>query len=142
MLGQGSGQRGPSLDLTVVHIGSNAIALKIQHSQGEERFISSTDAIHLPSREQFKKAAGFYATALHELGHPDRLNRDLAHPFGSEGYAREELRAEIASLILGSELGLGYDPGQHAGYVDHWVQILADTPTENLIRGRSRGKNQ
>ena len=65
-------------------------------------------------------------------GHPDRLNRDLAHPFGSEGYAREELRAEIASLILGSEVGLGYDPGQHAGYVDHWVQILTDTPTEIL----------
>jgi antirestriction protein ArdC len=62
-------------------------------------------------------------------GHPDRLNRDLAHPFGSEGYAREELRAEIASLILGSEVGLGYDPAQHAGYVDHWVQILTDTPT-------------
>ena len=63
---------------------------------------------------------------------PDRLNRDLTHPFGSEGYAREELRAEIASLILGSEVGLGYDPGQHAGYVDHWVQILTDTPTEIL----------
>ena len=29
-------------------------------------------------------------------------------------------------------MGLGYDPGQHAGYVDHWVQILTDTPTEIL----------
>ena len=49
--------------------------------------------------------------ALHELGHwtghADRLNRDMAHPFGTEGYAREELRVEIASLILGSELGIG-----------------------------------
>jgi len=114
-----------------------ASGAKIQHSQGGRAFYRpSTDTIHLPSREQFKKAAGFYATALHELGHwtghADRLNRDLAHPFGSEGYAREELRAEIASLILGSEVGLGYDPGQHAGYVDHWVQILTDTPTEIL----------
>src|SRR6516164_38212 len=58
VLGQGSGQRGPSLDLTVVHIGSNAIALKIQHSQGGGAFYRrSTDTIHLPSREQFKKAA-------------------------------------------------------------------------------------
>ena len=40
-------------------------------------------------------------------GHPDRLNRDLAHPFGSEGCAREELRAEIASLIWGSATILG-----------------------------------
>ncbi|WP_407238566.1 zincin-like metallopeptidase domain-containing protein [Escherichia coli] len=30
-------------------------------------------------------------------GHASRLDRDLAHPFGSEGYAKEELRAEIAS---------------------------------------------
>jgi antirestriction protein ArdC len=70
VLGQGSGQRVPSLDLTVVHIGSNAIALKIQNSQGGgASYRSSTDTIHLPSREQFKKAAGFYATALHGLGH-------------------------------------------------------------------------
>src|SRR5262249_48135161 len=95
-----------------------------------------TDTIDLPSRERFSEAAAYYAAALHELGHwtghPDRLNRDLEHPFGSEGYAREELRAEIASLILGSELGLGYNPEQHAGYVDHWVKILTDTPTEIL----------
>ena len=68
----------------------------------------------------------------HWTAHPDRLNRDLSNPFGSEGYAREELRAEIASLILGSELGIGYDPDRHAGYVDHWVQILTDTPKEIL----------
>jgi antirestriction protein ArdC len=68
----------------------------------------------------------------HWTGLPNRLNRDLAHPLGVQGYAREELRAEIASLILGSEVGIGCDPGQHAGYVDHWVQILTDTPTEIL----------
>ena len=74
--------------------------------------------------------------ALHELGiwtgHPNRLDRDLNHPFGSEGDAREELRAEIASLILGSEVGLGYDSGQHASYVDHWIKILTDRPQEIL----------
>ena len=43
---------------------------KIQHSQGGGAFYRpSTDTIHLPSREQFEKAAGYYATALHELGH-------------------------------------------------------------------------
>src|SRR6516164_10368488 len=47
-----------------------ASGAKIQHSQGGRAFYRpSTDTIHLPSREQFKKAAGFYATALHELGH-------------------------------------------------------------------------
>jgi putative DNA primase/helicase len=68
----------------------------------------------------------------HWTGHPDRLDRDLSNPFGSAGYAREELRAEIASLIVGSELAIGYDPSGHAGYVDDWVQILTDTPKEIL----------
>ena len=31
---------------------------------------------------------------------------------------------------MGSELGIGYDSAGHAGYVDHWVQILTDTPKE------------
>jgi antirestriction protein ArdC len=92
--------------------------------------------IQLPGRERFATAGGYYATALHELGHwpghPDRLSRDLGHPFGSIGYARKELRAEIGSLILGSALGIGYDPGQHEGYVQSWIQILTDTPKEIL----------
>jgi putative DNA primase/helicase len=90
----------------------------------------------LPAQDRFVTPRDYYATALHELGHwtghPDRLDRDLSNPFGSEGYAREELRAEIASLILGAELGIGYDPDRHACYVDHWVQILTDTPKEIL----------
>ena len=114
-----------------------ASVAKIEHSQsGGAYYRLSTDTIHLPAQERFAKPSGYYATALHELGHwtahPDRLDRDLSNPFGSEGYAREELRAEIASLILGSELGIGYDPDRHAGYVDHWVQILSDTPKEIL----------
>ncbi len=89
----------------------------------------------MPAQDRFETPSAYSATALHELGHwtahPDRLDRDLCNPFGS-AYAREELRAEIASLILGSELGIGYDPDRHAGYVDHWFQILTDTPKEIL----------
>ena len=76
----------------------------------------------------------YYATALHELGHwtgyESRLNRDLAHPFGSEGYAKEELRAEISSMLLGDTLGIGHDPGQHAAYVGSWIKSLRDDPLE------------
>ena len=92
-----------------------------------------TDTIVLPKRDQFTSEAGFYATALHELGHatghPSRLDRTFG-PRGSEAYAREELRAEIASLIVGSELGTGHDPGQHAAYVGSWVKALEEQPLE------------
>lgn len=105
------------------------------HSQSNEAFYRPpTDSIHLPEKNQFLRQEQYYATALHELGHwtghSSRLDRDLIHPFGSEGYAKEELRAEIASMILGDELGIGHDGGQHAAYVDSWIKVLQDDPLE------------
>lgn len=107
----------------------------ITHAAGDRAFYRpSTDSITLPERGQFPSSDRYYATALHELGHwtghASRLDRDLAHPFGSEGYAKEELRAEIASMIVGDELGIGHDPGQHAAYVGSWIKALQDEPLE------------
>lgn len=107
----------------------------IGHVRGNRAYYQpATDKIVLPERDQFEAADAFYATALHELGHwtghPSRLDRDLSHPFGSEGYAREELRAEIASLMLGERLEIGHDPGQHAAYVGSWIKALQEDPRE------------
>ena len=107
----------------------------IRHSEHNRAFYRpATDSIHLPDKNQFQSADNYYATALHELGHwtghGSRLDRDLIHPFGSEGYAKEELRAEIASMILGDELGIGHDPGQHAAYVGSWIKVLENDPLE------------
>jgi antirestriction protein ArdC len=71
---------------------------------------------------------------------PSRLDRDLAHPFGSVSYAKEELRAEIASLMIGDRLGIGHDPGQHAAYVKSWVQVLKEDPKEVLRASRDADK--
>ena len=107
----------------------------IQHHAGDRAFYqSSTDEIHLPQKTQFSSANKYYAVALHELGHwsgaEDRLNRDLKNPFGSVAYAKEELRAEIASMTVGAEVGIGHDPGQHAAYVKSWIKVLQDDPLE------------
>jgi putative DNA primase/helicase len=112
-----------------------ASGVPIRHVSGDRAFYSpGRDAITLPERGQFAKADLYYETALHELGHasghPSRLNRDLSHPFGSEGYAREELRAEIASLMLGDRLEIGHNPERHAGYVQSWIKALHDDPRE------------
>ena len=111
---------------------SNAM---IRHGEADNAFYRpSTDSIHLPHKHQFPTPDRYYATALHELGHWTghelRLNRDLSHPFGSEGYGREELRAEIASMLLSGELGIGHDPGQHVAYVSSWIKALQEDPTE------------
>ena len=106
----------------------------IKHDQSNRAFYRRMeDAIHLPPKENFDAPDKYYSTALHELGHwtgeENRLNREFG-PFGSEKYAREELRAEIASWMLGQEVGVGHDPGQHAAYVQSWIQVLKEDPYE------------
>lgn len=80
---------------------------KIQHDQADREFYRrSSDSIHLPPQAAFKDASGYYGTALHELahwsGHPSRLNRATlteSYRFGDTNYAKEELRAELASVF-------------------------------------------
>ncbi|WP_242695265.1 zincin-like metallopeptidase domain-containing protein [Shewanella sp. 4t3-1-2LB] len=113
----------------------NLSGARISHVSQDRAFYSPmADRITLPQKNQFPDASSYYATALHELGHwtghSTRLNRDLGHPFGSEGYAKEELRAEISSMIMGDELGIGHDPKQHAAYVKSWIKALKDDPQE------------
>lgn len=107
----------------------------IQHIAGNRAFYSPfKDSITLPLKHQFDEPGKYYATALHELGHwtghQSRLDRKLVNSFGTEEYAREELRAEIASLLIGDELPIGHDPSQHTAYVDSWISILQDHPFE------------
>ena len=91
------------------------------------------DRIMLPERCAFHSAAAFYATWAHEVihstGHATRLNRDLAGCFGSPSYAREELVAELGSVLLGDRLEIGSDLANHAAYLASWVALLHDSPT-------------
>lgn len=114
---------------------ANISPAKINHGPDlEPHYRPATDTIGMPDRDRFKSADGYYATLFHEIGHStghkDRLGRDLAHPFGSEGYAREELRAEIASLMMGAEFGFGFQVGNHASYAKAWLKPLRDDPKE------------
>ena len=101
---------------------------------GDDAFYRpSTDDIHLPEIERFKTKQDYYSTALHEIahstGHESRLNRNLHNPFGSEEYAKEELRAEIASVFLQGDLGVDMSGDileQHTAYVKSWREELTD----------------
>ncbi len=110
----------------------------LHHDQTDRAFYSrASDSIHLPKREAFDGAPGYYGTALHELahwtGHPDRLNRQSlndSYRFGDQNYAREELRAELASVFLAVERGIPHDPSKHAAYVGSWIKALSDDKNE------------
>jgi antirestriction protein ArdC len=96
-----------------------------------------TDHIQLPPRECFADAPGFYGTGIHELIHwtggEQRLKRPTlieSKSFGDDGDAKEELRAEIGSLMLAAEQGIPRDPSQHAAYVASWIKALKDDKNE------------
>jgi antirestriction protein ArdC len=93
-------------------------------------YTQNADRIQMPPIEAFRDAESFYATLAHESAHwtkhPDRLNRDLGRKaYGDEGYAREELVAELASAFLAVDLELTPEVREdHAGYIASWLEVL------------------
>jgi len=112
----------------------SASEAQIKHAGNEAYYNPVRDLIQLPKKEQFDSSAKYYATLLHELGHwsgnENRLNRDLGGKYGTQDYAKEELRAEIASLMIGSEINIGHNFDNHAAYVESWIRVLKDDPSE------------
>ena len=85
------------------------------------------------------QSPSYQLRALHELGHwtghASRLNRATLQEGIVEGpyskqYAREELRAEISSMMTGDRLNLGHDPAWSASYLGHWVKALLEDSRE------------
>lgn len=98
--------------------------------RGQQAFFKPlTDEVWLPERHLFADAANFYATGLHELTHwsgaKSRLNREMKGRFGSEGYAFEELIAELGSAFLMADLGVVGEV-QHESYIASWLKSLKD----------------
>ncbi|MDM2733169.1 zincin-like metallopeptidase domain-containing protein [Citrobacter sp. Cy070] len=96
--------------------------------KGQNAFFSpSNDEVWLPERHLFSDAANFYATGLHELVHwsggKSRLNREMKGKFGSEGYAVEELVAELGNAFLMADLGIVGEV-QHESYIASWLKAL------------------
>ena len=87
------------------------------------------DSIYMPNQERFLDASMYYQALLHELahwtGHSSRLDRDLKLACESRSArAREELRAEITSYLLGLEYGIGHDPRRNLSYLEYWSRML------------------
>jgi len=99
--------------------------------RGDRAFYSNDgDYIQMPVIEAFRDAESFYATLAHEsthwTKHPSRLDRSFGRKqFGDEGYAREELVAELASAFLCADLGITPEVrDDHASYIASWLKVL------------------
>lgn len=95
-------------------------------------YYSKEDYVDMPPIESFETAKDYYAVLAHEITHwtkhPTRLNRDLGRKhWGDEGYAKEELVAEIGACFLAADLGFEPMPEEkHAAYIQSWLKALQD----------------
>ena len=103
---------------------------------GSAAFYSpKTDDIHLPQKEDFVDMPEYYSTALHEIGHSTghekRLNRNLSTDRESPDYAKEELRAEIASMFLEQDMGVEVKDKHiknNSAYIASWKSSIKEDP--------------
>jgi antirestriction protein ArdC len=104
----------------------------VQHG-GNQAFYSFTqDQVRMPPFESFRDADSYYSTLAHEVthwtAHPSRLERDFGRKrWGDQGYAMEELVAELGSAFLSADLDLTPEPrADHAAYLASWLSVLKD----------------
>lgn len=101
-------------------------------------YLPQEDQIVMPEIDRFRSEYGYISTLLHEAahatGHKSRLGRDIDHRPGTPDYAREELRAEIASAFVAQELGIAQAENNHMenhkAYIQDCIAVLEKDPGE------------
>lgn len=105
------------------------------HDGGSSAFYRpGDDTIHLPVRESFNAVDGYYTTRFHEMGHStghrsrlDRFKGSDQHTFGSHGYGREELVAEMTAAFLSAEAGLLPATVENtSSYIASWLRTIKE----------------
>ena len=109
-----------------------ATGADIRHGGTRAYYAPGPDYIQMPPFETFHNAESYAATLAHELTHwtkhEKRLARDMGRSkWGDEGYAREELVAELGSAFLCADLGITPEVREdHAAYIASWLKQLKD----------------
>lgn len=105
---------------------------EINEGGNKAYYAIGADKIQIPPFVAFEDAESFYSTLAHETTHwtrhPSRLDRDLGRKkWGDEGYAMEELVAELGSAYIGADLGLAPDVREeNAAYIQSWLKVLKE----------------
>jgi antirestriction protein ArdC len=104
-------------------------------NQNRAFYTPKKDLITMPEMAQFKSVDAYYQTLFHELGHSTghekRLNRkEITEKvcFGSMGYSREELVAELISSYLATYCGTKSNFDNSAAYIKGWSEKIKNDP--------------
>lgn len=118
--------------------------VKIVNNQKDKVFYrTKDDTIYMPPKEAYKDELAYSSAAIHELcrwagNGEDRLNYETV-PFGTEAFARQKLRAEIATYMLCKEMGIPFEP-QGQQFADQWAKTIEEHPFEILNAAKDAEK--
>jgi antirestriction protein ArdC len=104
----------------------------IHHGGNRAFYAPGPDQIQMPDFESFRDAPAYYGTLAHECihwtRHETRLDRDFGRKkWGDEGYALEELVAELGAAFLCADLELTPQIREdHASYIASWLKVLQE----------------
>ncbi|BBK29679.1 antirestriction protein ArdC [Stella humosa] len=107
-----------------------ATGADIRHGGHRAFYAPGPDLVQMPPFEAFRDAESYYATLAHEVthwtSHKSRLDRSFGRKrFGDEGYAMEELVAELGAAFLSADLALTPEVrDDHAAYIGSWLKVL------------------
>lgn len=108
----------------------NGTGIDTRHGGNRAFYSPSNDFIQMPPYDSFESREHYYATRCHEsihaTLHPSRLNRSFdSKRFGDDGYAIEELVAELGAAFLCADLGITPEVmPDHADYLACWLKVL------------------
>jgi antirestriction protein ArdC len=107
---------------------------RIHHGGNRASYNPVMDDIHMPKMGQFDTPEAYYSTLFHELthstGHETRLKREevaKTHLFGSHGYGKEELVAEMGAAYLCGHCDIENKTIKNsASYIDGWRKKIKE----------------
>lgn len=129
--------------------GLKADGLVLLHGGDRACYVPKIDTVKMPEKGAFASSEDYHATLLHEAAHATGAKKRLdrfgmfGHLTSSESYAREELRAELASAMLGAELGVRqgeYHVQNHAAYLSSWLEALRKDKNE-IFKAAAHAQN-
>ncbi|NDY73133.1 antirestriction protein [Desulfobacter hydrogenophilus] len=105
--------------------------VEITGSQLDKAFYNFlTHSIETPDKSQFDDKSKYYSTIFHELSHAtahkSMLDRGVDYA-DKDSRAKEELRAEISSWLVCSQIGIGYSAESkesNKAYVSSWLKAI------------------
>ena len=104
--------------------------IPVLHQGSQPCYKPSKHEINVPGRGFFVTDDAYYSTLFHELVHGTKpaLNRKVGE--GKEGYAFEELVAELGASMLCAHAGIDcFETDHTAAYIQSWLKALNNDKT-------------